>query len=740
MKKQLLALGLVALALPVCSQSFQWARNFGYGASVVKAQSVAIDAGGNTYTVGFFSGSIDVDPSASFDIRPSAGASDIFIIKTDPTGALVWANTIGSNIFDEANDVAIDGNGNITVTGSFSGTVDFDPGPGTDNRISAGDADIFVATYSTSGALLWVSEMGGPGTDVGMSITANSMGNTFVLGGYFDGTCDFMPGSGVLSKTSNGQRDGFAVMMGSGGSVSYCYTYGGSGDDYVNGTAYDQTYVYLTGSFTGTADFDHTSGTLNLTAAGQTDIFIMKFSAVFNSPPLLAQAIGGAGYDEGASIITNGYERILVTGYFEGSNIDFDLSVSGTDAVSSNGSLDAFVLCYNTSNNTHVYAHGFGGTGTEMGYDVCFDNTFSAYITGMFGSTTDFDPGSGTTTITNQGADDCFFVKLDATGNLVFADPVQSNSNEAGYGVACNAGGTVTYTGFFNGAADFDPTTQSTVISPYGFSDAFVVKYSNCTNTASTITVSVCDTFMLNNTAYTATGTYTEVIPNVGGCDSTITLNLTIQNSAGQTYATGCGFVSVNNTNYYTSGIYYQLLQGANQYGCDSTVMVNATVYNVNTGLTLSNDTLYPQEPAVNIQTITWIDCATMQAVGSLTPWFVPTVTGNYAAIITTTIDNGSCTDTTQCMNVIVSGIAENAAGMAFTLSPNPNNGTVMLQAPVTVNNARMTVTDVTGRVIYTQVLNGVSSHTFTFAGDAGMYFVTLENDSVKTTRRMIRN
>lgn len=741
MKKTIITTALAALSIFAHSQSYQWSRNFGYGSSTSKAQSVAIDAAGNTYTVGNFSGSIDVDASALGDVRISAGANDLFIIKSDATGALVWAHTIGSTGFDEAYDVVVGSNGYVTVVGSFSGTVDFDPGAGTVTRTASGNSDVFVALFSASGSLFWVSEIGGTGNECANSVAVSADGYTLVVGGYFESTCDFMPGAGALNKTSNGGRDGFAVIVDVGtGSVNTCYTYGGSGDDVTNGVAIEPSYAYVTGSFSGTVDFDPTAGVANLTAAGQTDIHVVKLSQAFSAAPLFAQSIGNVGYDEGRGISTNGSGLIAVTGYFEGFNIDFDMSSSGSDLLSSNGSLDAFVLSYNTTNNSHMYAHNFGGIGTEMGFDVCYDNAGAVYFTGVFASATDFDPGAGTFTINTQGGDDCFFAKLDAAGNFVCADPIQSSASEFGQGVSCNANGAVAYAGYFNGASDFDPTPMTDFHAPSGFSDAFVVKYGNCSNTFSTINTTVCDTFFFNNTPYFASGTYTEIIPNFLGCDSIVTINLTVQNTYGTDGVQGCGSVTVNNITYYTSGTFNQVLSGVNQFGCDSIITVNVVVYDVNTGLTVSNDTLYPVEPALNIQTITWIDCNTMQVAGPSNPWFVPTATGDYAAIITTIGDEGGCTDTTVCQHVVVNGVEETAVSVSFTLQPNPGNGWVLLRSSEPFTDAVIAVKDVTGRQVFSQNVNGVSQYEFYFDGAPGVYFVTVEQHNQTYAARLIRN
>jgi len=76
--------------------------------------------------------------------------------------------------------VAADPAGNILVTGSMAGTIDFGGGPLT----SAGSSDVFLAKYSAGGAVLWTKHLGGPGPDVGYGVASDSAGNVIVVG-YF---------------------------------------------------------------------------------------------------------------------------------------------------------------------------------------------------------------------------------------------------------------------------------------------------------------------------------------------------------------------------------------------------------------------------------------------------------------------------------------------------------------------------------------------------------------------------
>ena len=104
--------------------------------------------------------------------------------------------------------------------------------------------------------------------------------------------------------------------------------------------------------------------------------------------------------------------------------------------------------------------------------------------------------------------------------------------------------------------------------------------------TTSSITEANCDTYTApDGTVYTTTGNYTAVIPNAAGCDSTINIDLTITNSnTGSESVTECdSYTWVTNGQTYTqSGQYTEVL--TNQVGCDSTVTLNLTITNSNTG------------------------------------------------------------------------------------------------------------------------------------------------------------
>ncbi|MEN9440201.1 MAG: hypothetical protein RLZ33_277, partial [Bacteroidota bacterium] len=114
-------------------QVLSWGKSIG-STGADYARSIFVDAAGNSFIVGQFTGTVDFDPGAGVQNLTSAGGSDVFILKLNSAGNYSFVKRVGGGGEDIAYDVAVDGNGIIYVTGSFEITVDFDPGAGVSNR------------------------------------------------------------------------------------------------------------------------------------------------------------------------------------------------------------------------------------------------------------------------------------------------------------------------------------------------------------------------------------------------------------------------------------------------------------------------------------------------------------------------------------------------------------------------------------------------------------------------------
>jgi hypothetical protein len=175
-----------------------WSKRFG-SLNSQYAIAVALDASDNIVMTGMFYGTLDFGGGP----LTSAGSTDIFLAKLDPTGAHLWSKRVGSTSSDLGNGVAVDSNGNVVITGDFFGTVDFGSGPLTSTGL-----DTFVAKYSASGANLWSKRFGGTSSTPGNGVATDRSGNVGVTGN-FQGTVDF--GGGPL--TSAGGLEIFVLKL-----------------------------------------------------------------------------------------------------------------------------------------------------------------------------------------------------------------------------------------------------------------------------------------------------------------------------------------------------------------------------------------------------------------------------------------------------------------------------------------------------------------------------------------------
>ncbi|HRQ88030.1 MAG TPA: SBBP repeat-containing protein [Bacteroidia bacterium] len=144
---------------------FLWVRSFG-GSLADRAYGVVADADGNIYTTGHYE---STDAQVDGATVPNQGEYDIFVAKYSPDGDLLWLRTAGGKGYDYGHAIAIDGRGDLIVSGAIVGEATF--GDQTVSMDGTG-RPIFCAKYSPSGDLRWVKttsgSFSGSGTGVGV--------------------------------------------------------------------------------------------------------------------------------------------------------------------------------------------------------------------------------------------------------------------------------------------------------------------------------------------------------------------------------------------------------------------------------------------------------------------------------------------------------------------------------------------------------------------------------------------
>lgn len=465
---------------------FNWAKaltNDRVLGGAVLGQGIKLDASGNTYVAGYFYNTADFDPGTGTANLTSAGGNDIFLAKYDASGNFVFAKSMGGTNNDYSKSIAIDGTGNVYLTGYFSGTADFDPSASTQNITSAANEDIFLAKYDASGNYIFAKTIGGGLNDQGISIILDGSANVYITGS-FEGTADFDPGAGIQNLISAGSQDIFFAKYDLSGNYVYANRIGGTSVDAGSSISVDGSgNVFITGFFQFTADFDPGAGTVNLTSAGLHDIFLAKYDVSGNY--VYALKMGGTSSDISNSIAIDGTGNAYITGYFN-STADFDPG-AGTANLTSAGQFDIFFAKYDASGN-YVYAKGIGGTTSDVGNSIAVDGSGNVYLTGYYSSSTvDFDPGAGIQNLTSNGSQNIFFASYDVSGNFIFAKSIGSFDTDAGIFITIDASGNTYITGNFQGTVDFDPAAGTANLvsgtnGSFDLTNAFAGKYNSTGN------------------------------------------------------------------------------------------------------------------------------------------------------------------------------------------------------------------------------------------------------------------
>jgi hypothetical protein len=658
--------------------------------------AVAVDNANNVYVTGVYYGTIDVDPQPTVSYLISNGQSDVFVIKYDANGSLVWAKSMGGSQWEAANEVVVDGSGNVYVTGLFYGTGDYDPGAGTTNLVSNGNYDVFVTKLDSNGDLVWANSFGSSADDYGNSIAVDASGNV-IVGGYFQGTVDFDPGTGTDNLSSAGVKDMFVAKYDAAGNHVWASRFGGSGDDNCKFVTTDASgNIYHCGNFATTADMDPGTGTANYTSNGSTDAYVQKLDA--NGQVVWTQVYGGSQDDHANELALAGNGEVHVTGAFK-STVDFDPAGAG-NSLSTFGQNDSYFHSLDGSTGNVNWTRQFGGSQWEAGNGIAHNSSDEIYATGIFFGTSDFDHTTNTTSLTSFGDFDAYVVKH---GQCSTTSSTTTLTNCGPY--AWTDGNTYSSTGVYtqtltNAAGCDSIATLDLTIAP--------------SNSTSVVPPATCGSYTWtsgNGQTYTASGSYTMNLTNIHGCDSTVTLHLTIlEETSGSTTVTACEeYTWSDGVTYTATGTYTQML--TNAAGCDSLATLNLFVEDdIDTSVTVNGNTI-----SANFSTADsyqWIDCNTGDPiVGEVSSSYTPAVVGTYAV---TFFYNG-CTDISSCITITGASIDEQLAKQV-SIYPIPVKS--VLNVSTTLNVVGMEIIDVTGRKMMncnTQVIDvtGLSQGTY---------------------------
>ncbi|KAF0175877.1 MAG: peptidase domain protein [Limisphaerales bacterium] len=393
--------------------------------------------------------SVAVTNAYGFAISASAPLTVLPVRVFSPWGAV--AGGAGS---DGANAVAVDTNGNAFVAGHFTGTALF----GTNQLVSAGVRDGFLAKYSAAGQLLWVRGFGGPGFDVVNAVAVDTNGNAYVVGN-FEGTASF--GSAVLNNTSASSfSDVFIAKFDAGGTNVWARGLGiAASSDLGNAVALDGAGNVLVA---GQSTFPSFSG-VALTNHGR--IFVAKYDNAGN--PLWARKAGGGSagqFDSATAVAADAAGNVYLAGVFATATANFD----GGLALGNEGGFDAFLARFDSTGGLQ-WVRQLGGAQDARANGVAVDAAGNAYVAGEFTGALQLPGTNLSTTVSDQNL---FVARFSPAGGVDWARQAGGALQDSARAVTVR-GTNVFLAGYFSGVATIGPDTLSSVGNTF---DAFLAR------------------------------------------------------------------------------------------------------------------------------------------------------------------------------------------------------------------------------------------------------------------------
>jgi hypothetical protein len=437
----------------------QWAELFGDGADQ-KATALAVDAKGDIFIVGTFSGEIALNGQKI----GAAGSTDVFVLKLDKTGKMLWGKSFGDAGAQEGQAVTVDSTGSVVIAGISTTPLNLG-----EPAMAMTPAGLFVVKLDGDGKVLWSNGFGAVGCggtdDSGIAGMAVTSGNDIVIAGRYCGSINF--GGGPIQSQMMSQ-DGFVALLGGGnGSAQsgsgWSKVFGDQNQQRAVGVAVGGPFgeITIAGELIGTASFGTVATTV--TSKGGYDIFVAKFMA--DGTTKWTSRFGDADDQHASALAADTAGNIFISGIFRG-----DLSFGAGGVTTPPSTNNAYLVKFDAS-SSYQWSRTFGGDsffGTTT--DIAIDASANIVLSGVYTGGINFGAGpvvaKGTTL-------DIFLAKLTPTGQPLW---LKSFDDEPGllFGrMQLSPAMEPTMTGFTAGPLDLG----TGALTPKGSNDGFVARF-----------------------------------------------------------------------------------------------------------------------------------------------------------------------------------------------------------------------------------------------------------------------
>lgn len=635
-----------------------------------------------------------------------------------------WGNQLDGN----GNEVvckstAVDNNGNVYNVGFFKGTVDFNPS-GTAFTLTANgtNRDSYITKFDANGNFIWANVIAAnTAHDYAYSVTVDVNSDIIIAG----------------------QENSSAVKIykySPNGTLTWTVTYNGSSSNPSSNRAFSTTTdnlgnIYTAGTFSGIIDFMPGTGTFNLTNSNGSsfDSFITKLDP--NGNFIWAKQVKSTDKVQINKITLDANNDVLFTGDHRGIS-DFNPSGTVTNLFSDLND-DAFI-CKWTNSGNYLWARRITDPSLIRSNSVVTDANNNVYIAGYFYTSVNILTPANSMGLSSNGDTDCFLIKYNSIGNLIWAKGIGDSGPDAAYSIDYNGQGELYFTGKFTSTVDFDTGTNTSTLTAGGI-DAFIAKFDTLgnfilvkqfggasNNYSSSILVDGSENIYMS-AHFTGT---TDLDPNAGVSNVS---NITSENGTYIVKLSQCfettSTVNISECTSYSSPSGNYTWTASNTYtdtimnvgGCDSIITINLTITGLPTIIASASNS-----------TICLGDSIILNGSGGTSYiWNNSAVDGNYIVPNDTTTFTVTGTDINGCQNldsitvivnplpVITATSQDNSIceGVSTTISGSISNGTATFSWNNGLGNGQNHTISPSITTIYT--VTGTNTSTNCFNSDS---------------------
>ena len=257
-----------------------WGTYYG-GFNYDYPSGISLDKNGNSYITGYSLSDTGISETNAYQSTLN-GSRDAIIAKFNSLGKRIFATYYGGNNVDYANDICLDGEGNLVIVGYTTSSNNIALPGAQDSLLAGSSGDGFILKMDTlNGTPIWARYFGGNGIDIINSVKcANNL--DIYIGGYTSSGEDVNTTNG-FQTTFGGSVDGHFAHFDKNGNLLFGSYFGGLANDQIGEIAIDAIGNFYASGRTASTNNIASVGAHQTSYSAQNDAFVFKFN--FGSPP-----------------------------------------------------------------------------------------------------------------------------------------------------------------------------------------------------------------------------------------------------------------------------------------------------------------------------------------------------------------------------------------------------------------------------------------------------------------------